>query len=250
MSGKNMKKKTKQKSVGKTMKKPNSIKKVSIEDKRRIRGKMKLALPKDLQEKVEAEKNPENIVAAALADYYNRGNRRNEIALQKEIDNNIIEIQRRHISDLKDQLDASNRNYEELMKTYQAYMLQVQPLVEAGQLQSAAALKPAPEMQTKAKEEERAEVQQNTGGRKKETATATPATAAEEAAAAENRLRLEKELKEKESVLQKQEAEIQNKNKELLKKEEELRKREAEMEIQAKDDTVSENRKRWYEFWK
>lgn len=249
MSGKNMKKKTKQGSTGKILKKPNSIKKTSAEDKRRIRGKMKLALPKDLQEKVEAEKNPENVVAAALADYYGRGNRRNEIALQKEIDNNIIEIQRRHISDLKDQLDASNRNYEELMKTYQAYMLQVQPLVEAGQLQSAAALKPAAEMQTEGRTEDKTKAQQNTAAETVEKAASATAAkkAAEEAAASENRLRLEKELKEKEAALQKQEAEIKNKNEELLKKEEELRERETK--IQTKNE-VSENRKRWYEFWK
>ncbi|MDR2943944.1 MAG: hypothetical protein LBU81_02505 [Methanosarcinales archaeon] len=95
------------------------------------------ALPKDLLEKMNSEKNPETVMTKALENYYGGQNRRYENALQKEIDNNIIEIQRRHISDLKEQLQASNKNYEELMKTYQAYMLQVQPMVEAAQLQKA-----------------------------------------------------------------------------------------------------------------
>ncbi|MBZ3935299.1 hypothetical protein [Methanimicrococcus blatticola] len=103
--------------------------------------KMIPALPKNIQEKMNSEKNPEAVMAKALENYYNGSGRRQENALQKEIDNNIIEIQRRHISDLKDQLETSNKNYGELMKTYQAYMLQVQPMVEAAQLQKASELK-------------------------------------------------------------------------------------------------------------
>lgn len=99
-------------------------------------GKVKLEMPRELREKIKAEKNPDAVVADALKEYYTG---RNESAVQKEIDNNIIEIQRRHISDLKEQLETSNKNYEELMKTYQAYMLQIQPLVESAKLQEASA---------------------------------------------------------------------------------------------------------------
>ncbi|WNY27992.1 hypothetical protein MmiEs2_01720 [Methanimicrococcus stummii] len=98
-------------------------------------GKSNQLISKELRKKIGAEKNPDAVIAEALENYYGGQKRRNENALQKEIDNNIIEIQRRHISDLKDQLEASNKNYEELMKTYQAYMLQVQPLVEAAKIQ-------------------------------------------------------------------------------------------------------------------
>ena len=95
--------------------------------------KMKVALPKSLREKIKAEKNPEKIIADAVSEYYAETRRRSDVSIQKEIDNNIIEVQRRHISDLKEQLNASNKNYEDLMKTYQAYMLQVQPMIEAAQ---------------------------------------------------------------------------------------------------------------------
>ena len=96
-------------------------------------GKIRLILPKDLESKIRSESNPDAVAAEALAAFYSENSRSNSI-IQKEIDNNIIEIQRRHISDLKDQLKAVNHNYEELMKTYQAYMLQVQPLIEKAQL--------------------------------------------------------------------------------------------------------------------
>ena len=124
MSGKNLKKK---------YKKPDA--KRSSENKARLNkfGKVKLDLPAELHDKIEAEKNPNEIAAEALSAYYHNKNRRSEAAVQKEIDNNIIEIQRRHISDLKEQLSVSNKNYDELMKTHQAYMLQVQPVIEAAQ---------------------------------------------------------------------------------------------------------------------
>ena len=96
-------------------------------------GKIRLILPKDLESKIRSESNPDGVVAEALMEFYSERSRSNSI-IQKEIDNNIIEIQRRHISDLKEQLEAVNHNYEELMKTYQAYMLQVQPLIEKAQL--------------------------------------------------------------------------------------------------------------------
>jgi hypothetical protein len=124
MSGKNLKKnykKTASKSGSKNQVRQNKF------------GKVKLELPAELHDKIEAEKNPNDIAAEALFAYYRGQNRRNEAAVQKEIDNSIIEIQRRHISDLKDQLTVSNKNYEELMRTYQAYMLQVQPMIEAAQ---------------------------------------------------------------------------------------------------------------------
>ena len=124
MSGKNLKKnykKTASKSGSKNQARQNKL------------GKVKLELPAELHDKIEAEKNPNDIAAEALFAYYRGQNRRNEAAVQKEIDNSIIEIQRRHISDLKDQLTVSNKNYEELMRTYQAYMLQVQPMIEAAQ---------------------------------------------------------------------------------------------------------------------
>ncbi|MCL2142243.1 MAG: hypothetical protein FWH46_05145, partial [Methanimicrococcus sp.] len=96
-------------------------------------GKIRLILPKDLESKIRSESNPGAVVAEALTEFYSENSRSNSM-IQKEIDNNIIEIQRRHISDLKDQLETANHNYEELMKTYQAYMLQVQPLIEKTQL--------------------------------------------------------------------------------------------------------------------
>ena len=125
MSGKNLNKNYK-----KTASKRGSEDKI---DKSRS-GKIKLALPEELREKIESEGNPDEIAVEALSAYYFRHSKRSEAAVQKEIDNNIIEIQRRHISDLKEQLTASNKNYEELMKTYQAYMLQVQPLIEAAKV--------------------------------------------------------------------------------------------------------------------
>lgn len=97
-------------------------------------GKVKVTLPKDLRSRVAAETDPDEIIAEALLNYYSGQRLRSELAVQKEIDNSIIEIQRRHISDLKEQLTASNKNYEELMKTYQAYMFQVQPLIENAKL--------------------------------------------------------------------------------------------------------------------
>ncbi|MDR0767680.1 MAG: hypothetical protein LBE57_04495 [Methanosarcinales archaeon] len=116
----------------------------------------KINLPKDLKKRISSEKNPDAVMAEALENYYGEQKHRYENALQKEIDNNIIEIQRRHISDLKNQLEVSNKNYEELMKTYQAYMFQVQPLIETARLQKAAELKP-PENKTESKEEARRE---------------------------------------------------------------------------------------------
>lgn len=116
------------------------------------------ALPKNLQEKINSEKNPDAVMVKALENYYSGLNRRHENALQKEIDNNIIEIQRRHISDLKDQLEASNKNYGELMKTYQAYMLQVQPMVEAAQLQKASELELPAENEKQKHEEAKQEM--------------------------------------------------------------------------------------------
>ena len=108
--------------------------------------KMKLALPIELREKINAEKDPEKTIAEAVAEYYAENRRRSDVSIQKEIDNNIIEVQRRHISDLKDQLSVANKNYEELMKTHQAYMLQVQPMIEAAQKKEIEAKKPtAPE---------------------------------------------------------------------------------------------------------
>lgn len=115
-------------------------------------------LPKDLREKMNSEKNPDAVMAKALENYYSGQNRRHENALQKEIDNNIIEIQRRHISDLKDQLEASNKNYEELMKTYQAYMLQVQPMIEASQTQRTQELQAPAETEKQKQEEAKPEV--------------------------------------------------------------------------------------------
>jgi hypothetical protein len=96
-------------------------------------GKIRLVLPKDLESKIRSESNPDAVAAEALMEFYSERSRSNSI-IQKEMDNNIIEIQRRHISDLKEQLEAVNHNYDELMKTYQAYMLQVQPLIERAQL--------------------------------------------------------------------------------------------------------------------
>ncbi|WNY25516.1 hypothetical protein [Methanolapillus millepedarum] len=88
-------------------------------------------LPENLRIKIDAEKNPNEVISTALSEYYSGLKRREELAVQREIDNNIIEVQRRHISDLKDQLAAANRNYEELIRIHQAYMLQVQPLIES-----------------------------------------------------------------------------------------------------------------------
>jgi len=136
MSGKNLKKnykKTASKNGSKNQVRQNKF------------GKVKLELPAELHDKIEAEKNPNDIAAEALFAYYRGQNRRNEAAVQKEIDNSIIEIQRRHISDLKDQLTVSNKNYEELMRTYQAYMLQVQPMIEAAQKKEIEAKKPTSE---------------------------------------------------------------------------------------------------------
>lgn len=120
----------------------NTSKNESKKRTKRNENGLGMSLSKDLRKKIEAEKNPEAVFEKALSEYYaekpQRPEQRYENAVQKEIDNNVIEIQRRHISDLKDQLTASNKNYEELMKTYQAYMLQVQPLVEAARLQKAA----------------------------------------------------------------------------------------------------------------
>ncbi len=141
----------------------NSKKSKKLAEKKKIKTgeknfrKIIPALPKNIQEKMNAEKNPDAVVAKALENYYSGRNRSQENALQKEIDNNIIEIQRRHISDLKTQLEASNKNYEELMKTYQAYMLQVQPMVEASQLQKASELKSPPEDEKRKQEEPKQE---------------------------------------------------------------------------------------------
>ena len=135
MSGKNLRKKSK------TIKKRTENKNVQNN------SKVKLKLPSDLREKIESENNPDGIVSEALSAYYSGKTRRNEAAVQKEIDNSIIEIQRRHISDLKDQLSVSNKNYEELMKTHQAYMLQVQPMIEAARLKEIEAKKEADEKQ-------------------------------------------------------------------------------------------------------
>jgi len=119
--------------------------------------KIKLALPRELQEKIKSENDPDKIVAEAVREYYGGTRQRAEISIQKEIDNNIMEVQRRHISDLKEQLNTSNKNYEELMKTYQAYMLQVQPMIEAAQKKEIEAKKPAPEKQNETANEKQKE---------------------------------------------------------------------------------------------
>ena len=136
MSGKNLNKKYKK--TASTSNPKNQI-------RQNKSGKVKLELPAELHDKIEAEKNPSEIAAEALSAYYRGQNRRSEAAVQKEIDNSIIEIQRRHISDLKDQLTVSNKNYEELMRTYQAYMLQVQPMIEAAQKKEIETKKPTTE---------------------------------------------------------------------------------------------------------
>ena len=134
-------------------------------------GKIRAELPKNLQERVESENNPDEIIAEALSNYYGGRRLRNEIAVQKEIDNNIIEIQRRHISDLKEQLVASNKNYEELMKTYQAYMFQVQPLIENAKLSEAERLVKisAPGDETKAESEKTKTENEKTKAESEET---------------------------------------------------------------------------------
>jgi hypothetical protein len=129
--------------------------------------KIKLALPRELQEKIKSENEPDKIVAEAVREYYGGTRRRAEISIQKEIDNNIIEVQRRHISDLKEQLNTSNKNYEELMRTYQAYMLQVQPMIEAAQKKEIEAKKPAHE-----KQNETANEKQNETANEKQDVTA------------------------------------------------------------------------------
>ena len=126
----------------KIVQKPKSI------ESQKENKKMKLALPIELREKINAEKDPEKTIAEAVAGYYAENRRRSDVSIQKEIDNNIIEVQRRHISDLKDQLTVANKNYEELMKTHQAYMLQVQPMIEAAQKKEIEAKKPMPERKT------------------------------------------------------------------------------------------------------
>lgn len=137
-------------------------------------------LPKELQRKISAEKNPQEIIEKALTRYYSDSHLRNENAAQKEIDNNIIEIQRRHISDLKEQLSASNKNYEELMKTYQAYMFQVQPLIERAQLLEKAEIKTLEEKKEKgetAKAEKETAPQSEIKTASQTAAAAQPATA-------------------------------------------------------------------------
>jgi len=138
------------------MTKPVSKNETGQKTVRKGDGKIRVTLPNNLKTRVEAERNPDEIISEALSDYYDDQRHRNEIAVQKEINNNIIEIQRRHISDLKEQLTASNKNYEELMKTYQAYMLQVQPLIENAKLQEAERVGriEAPKEETKNEDEE------------------------------------------------------------------------------------------------
>jgi spermidine/putrescine-binding protein len=142
----------------------------------------KINLPKDLQKRVLLEKDPDTVMAEALENYYDGQKRRYENAVQKEIDNNIIEIQRRHISDLKSQLVVSNKNYEELMKTYQAYMLQVQPLIETAQLQKAAQLK---------LQEEQAEMKEE-GGQEEKTEPEQEAESKQEMEKEETKIEMKK----------------------------------------------------------
>ena len=164
MSGKKIQKKAKisklqkKKAIGK----PNGIKKeLIVQNEMR---KIKLALPRNLHDKIKTEEDPDKIVAEAVIEYYGGARRRAEISIQKEIDNNIIEVQRRHISDLKEQLNASNKNYEELMKTYQAYMLQVQPMIENAPKKEIEAEKSAAEKrnETKKSNENKNEKQEST----------------------------------------------------------------------------------------
>ncbi|MDV0447884.1 hypothetical protein MsAg5_18030 [Methanosarcinaceae archaeon Ag5] len=110
--------------------KRGNLEKIGKSVKKIGKANVNFRLPDDLKTKIESEKQPDEVVSIALAEYYSGLRKREELAVQREIDNNIIEVQRRHISDLKDQLAASNRNYEELIRIHQAYMLQVQPLIE------------------------------------------------------------------------------------------------------------------------
>lgn len=175
------------------------------------------ALPRELRKKIAAEKNPDAVLSEALTHYYSGKTRVREAEIQKEIDNNIIEVQRRHISDLKDQLQASNKNYEELMKTYQAYMLQVQPMVEAAQLPKATEselLAGDPKRETELQEKE-----------------------------AELKKQFE-ELSRREAWLLQEKDDMQRKAAELRLTEEALKK---EAEIQA---SAAQPAKKWYVFWK
>ncbi|WNY26459.1 hypothetical protein [Methanolapillus ohkumae] len=122
-------------------KEKNSKKVKESEDKNKL-GKVNFRLSKELKSRIKSERKPDEIVSAALLEYYAGNRRREENIIQREIDNSIIEVQRRHISDLKEQLAASNKNYEELMKIHQAYMLQVQPLIENAKRPEIDAAKP------------------------------------------------------------------------------------------------------------
>ena len=184
----------------------------------------KINFSKDLQKRIRLEKDPGAVMTTALENYYSEQKHRYENALQKEIDNNIIEIQRRHISDLKSQLTVSNKNYEELMKTYQAYMLQVQPLIEAAQLQKATQLRLQEETdESKEKEKEEAAKQEEEAKHEEDTA----AEQEEEAA-----------VKQEEKIAVKQEA---------TEKRDEAASEKAESN---QEERIKVKKKRWYAFWK
>ncbi|MDV0445073.1 hypothetical protein MmiAt1_06290 [Methanimicrococcus sp. At1] len=250
MSGRNAKKKTDAKKA--------NVKPVDSEKKKLKRGGKNLSagLSKDLRKKIGAEKDPEAVVEKALAEYYSEKPPRYENTVQKEIDNNIMEIQRRHISDLKGQLETSNKNYEELMKTYQAYMLQVQPLAEAAQIQKTA----EPELLAAKYEEKEEELKEKEALlNEKETAVQNKQEAVRNK---ENEMQnKQKELQSKQEEIQKHETEILKQKEELEKKAKELQKKEEEMHKQSApasseisssktNENTKENAKKWYEFWK
>ncbi|WP_316558626.1 hypothetical protein [Methanimicrococcus hongohii] len=200
------------------------IKADKIKADKNVFGKMNLS--KEIQKRISSEKDPEIVMEKALENYYGGQKRRYENALQKEIDNNIIEIQRRHISDLKDQLESSNKNYEELMKTYQAYMLQVQPLVEAAQLQKAAELR--------LQEEKNAEPKDS-----KEYSN-------------ESKEKIKEEIKEEIKGEMREEI-IEEIRKEKAAEDAKVEEIEKEKQNELKNSQASEpeiKTKKWYEFWK
>ena len=129
-------KKSQEKEDAKTQR---ELKKEKASEKRK-EGQIRLILPKELESKIRSESNPDAIVADALMTFYAERNPSPSL-IQREVDNNIIEIQRRHIADLKEQLANVNHNYDTLMQTHQAYMLQVQPLIEKAQLEEGAPLR-------------------------------------------------------------------------------------------------------------
>ena len=200
----------------------------------------KINFSKDLQKRIRLEKDPDAVMTTALENYYSEQKHRYENALQKEIDNNIIEIQRRHISDLKSQLTVSNKNYEELMKTYQAYMLQVQPLIEAAQLQKAAQLRLQEETDAEKEKEEAAKQEEETAAEQEEDA----AVKQEEETAAEQ--------EEDAAVKQEEETAAEQEEKRAVKQEATEKRDEAASEKAEsnQEERIKAKKKRWYAFWK